>query len=115
MKPALPLLAPCLALMLATLASPGFAADEGQAAVDAIGRVNGVALACQQPALVSRARNAVINIAPKTRGYGEIFETATNAAYLEQGQGKACPDVQTLVNDLGAAEKRLQAAFPPAR
>jgi hypothetical protein len=109
------LAAPLFALTLCAFTVPGFAADEGSAAVDAIGRVNGVALACQQPALVSRARNAVINIAPKTRGYGEIFETATNAAYLDQGQGKACPDVQTLLNDLGAAEKRLQAAFPPAR
>ncbi len=111
MKTALPL----LALLLASLATPSFAADEGSAAVDAIGRINGVALACQQPALVSRARNAVIDTAPKTRNYGEIFEAATNAAYLEQGQGKACPDLPTLRDRLGAAEKRLQAAFPPAR
>lgn len=106
------LAAPLFALALCSLPLAGLAADEGSAAVESLGRLNGVALACQQPALVSRARNAIINIAPKTRGYGEIFEAATNAAYLEQGQGKTCPDVPSLIKDMGAAEKRLQAAFP---
>lgn len=100
-----------LALSLGAIAGPSFAADEGSAAVQAMGRLNGIALACQQPALVSRARNAVITTAPKTRGYGEMFETATNAAYLEQGKGATCPDAATLASDLAAAEKRLQASF----
>ncbi|MDP2881799.1 MAG: hypothetical protein Q8N89_09480 [Azonexus sp.] len=104
--------APLFALFLASFAQSGLAADEGTAAVEAIGRLNGIALACQQPALVSRARNAVITIAPKTRGYGEIFENATNAAYLEQGKGATCPDAASLASNMAAAEKRLQASFP---
>lgn len=104
-----------LALTLGALANGSFAADEGSAAVEAIGRLNGIALACQQPALSSRARNAVITTAPKTRGYGEIFETATNTAYLEQGKGTTCPDAATLASNLAAAEARLQASFPPAK
>jgi hypothetical protein len=42
----------------------------------------------------------------------ELFENATSAAYLEQGKGAACPDTSTLANNIAAAEKRLQAAFP---
>ncbi|TXT30832.1 MAG: hypothetical protein FD131_1518 [Rhodocyclaceae bacterium] len=104
--------APLLALTLCAIANIGQAANEGTAAVEAIGRLNGIALACQQPALVARARNAVITIAPKTRGYGEAFENATNAAYLEQGKGASCPDAATLASNMAAAEKQLQASFP---
>lgn len=107
--------APLLALTLCAIANNSLAADENSAAVEAIGRLNGIALACQQPALVARARNAVITIAPKTRGYGEAFENATNAAYLEQGKGATCPDAATLASNMAAAEKRLQASFAAAK
>ena len=109
------LAAPLLALALAGLSHYGIAADEGTAAVQAIGRLNGIALACQQPALVSRTRNSVVTTAPKTREIGEAFENATNAAYLEQGKGGACPDAASLASNVAAAEKRLQAAFPAAK
>jgi hypothetical protein len=104
---------PLLALTLATLSTNGMAADAdaGTAAVEALGRLNGVALACKQPALVARARNAVITAAPKTRSYGEIFENATNASYLEQGKGAVCPDAATLASNIAAAEQRMKSAF----
>jgi len=99
-----------------TLSSPAaFAGDAGTTAIEALGKVNGIALACQQPAVASRARNALVTTAPKTRANGEIFENATNAAYLEQGKGVACPDAATLANLVGAAEKGLQSAFSGAR
>lgn len=108
-----------IALFLAALAASAAAQaadapppNEGLAAVEALGRVNGLALACQQPALSSRARNAVITVAPKTRGYGEAFEAATSAAFLEQGKGASCPDAIGLNQQLAAAEARLKAAFP---
>lgn len=106
---------PILALALAAASHSAFAVDEGTAAVQAIGRLNGIALACQQPALVSRTRNSVVTTAPKTREIGEAFENATNAAYLEQGKGAACPDAATLASNVAAAEMRLQAAFPVAK
>jgi hypothetical protein len=74
-----------------------------------------MALACEQPAISSRARNAVTSTAPKTRANGEAFENATNAAYLEQGKGAPCPDAAALNTALGGAEKNLQAAFPASR
>jgi hypothetical protein len=107
--------APLLALALASLTQTSFAADAGSEAVEALGRLNGVALACQQPALVARARNAIVTVAPKTRGYGEAFENATNASYLEQGKGAACPDAATLASNISAAEQRLKSAFAGTR
>ena len=40
------------ALSFATI--PAFAADAGSMALTAMGEINGIALACQQPAIVSR-------------------------------------------------------------
>ncbi len=110
------LIAPLLALALSSLSHAALAADQGKAAVSALGELNGIALACQQPALVSRARNIIVTTAPKTRDYGEVFENATNAAYLEQGKSKTpCPDAVTLAARIAAAEKNLQAIFPVAQ
>ncbi len=103
------------AALLAVSALPVRAADPGTAAIEAIGKVNGMALACEQPAIASRARNAVTTTAPKTRANGETFENATNAAYLEQGKGAPCPDASALNAALGDAEKKLQAAFPASK
>jgi hypothetical protein len=100
------------ATLLSLSTTQAFAVEEGAAAIEAIGKVNGMALACQQPAIASRARNALVNSAPKTRANGELFENATNAAYLEQGKGAACPDTASFSKALGEAEKNLQAAFP---
>jgi hypothetical protein len=105
-----------LAATLLSLSMPqAFAAEQGAAAIEALGKVNGMALACQQPAIASRARNALVTTAPKTRTNGELFENATNAAYLEQGKGAACPDTASFSKALGDAEKNLQAAFPVAK
>jgi hypothetical protein len=101
------------ALALALNIAPASAADEGSAAITAMGEINGVALACQQMAIASRARNAITTTAPKTRGHGELFEESTNASFLDFGKNKkTCPDITTLVQRLTDAEKRLSAAFP---
>ncbi len=99
----------CLLGTLATLSLPAAATPANpaiEAAVSELGRLNGSALACKQPALVSRARNAVQTTAPKTRSYGEVFENATNDAFLAQGKA-VCPDSQTLASRIAEAETRL--------
>lgn len=101
-----------LILVALILAPATHAADNAAAAIAALGTINGIALACQQPAVASRARNAMTTTAPKTRDNGERFETSTNAAFLDQGKGAPCPDAATLAARLTEAEKRLQAAFP---
>ena len=98
-------------LTRAALAADPAANAEGLAAVEELGRINGTALACAQPAVVSRARNAVMAGAPKARHYGEAFEAATNAAFLAQGKGAECPDGAVFSRRLEAAEKQLQTAF----
>ncbi len=109
------IIAPLLVLSLCAIGNSSAAADEGGEAIQAMGRLNGIALACQQPALVSRARNAVITTAPKTRGNGEVFETATNAAFLEQGKSGNCPDAASLSKEIATVEKRLQESFAAPR
>lgn len=104
---------PIIALALALNMAPVSAADQGSAAISALGEINGIALACQQMAIVSRARNAITSTAPKTRGNGEIFETSTNASFLDFGNNKkTCPDSAALAQRLSDAEKALTAAFP---
>lgn len=110
----MPFLFALVAAVAAVAAEPPPAAP-GLTVVEDLGRINGIALACAQPALVSRSRNAVINGAPKTRAIGEAFENATNAAFLKQGQGQACPDAPTLAGQLEGAEARLKQAFPPGQ
>ncbi|MBK7899675.1 MAG: hypothetical protein KA603_05885 [Azonexus sp.] len=102
----------CCVSFLAVLPAAQAVEPAAVAALEELGRINGLALACRQPALGSRARNAVTTGAPKLRDYGEIFEKATQDAYLAQGQGAACPDGKTLSQSLDQAESALRAAFP---
>lgn len=83
-----------------------------RSSVDSLGRLNGQALACQQMALSTRLRNILIHDAPKERSVGEVFEAATQAAYLAQGQGgQACPDARTLAKQVETAAAELQRAL----
>ena len=102
-----------LALAIALNITAVQAADEGTAAITHLGELNGTALACQQMALVARARNAIVTSAPKTRDIGEIFEAATNASYLKFGnEQKPCPDSASLAQQINVAEQRVAATFP---
>lgn len=77
--------------------------------IDALGQLNGQALACQQMALSTRLRNILIYEAPKERSVGEAFEQATQEAYLAQGQGgQACPDSKTLAAQIETATLELR-------
>lgn len=100
--------AACTFLVLGLAHAEAPAAD-ALAPVAALGRLNGVALACQQPALTARLREIIIGQAPKTRAVGEAFEAASNRAFLDQG-GRACPDGKTLAGEIAAAEAGLKAA-----
>jgi protein SCO1/2 len=79
-----------------------------QATVEAIGHINGQALACGHSDVVSRAKAIVIARVAKTRNLGEIFEQTTNAAFLAQGLKKeTCPERAALTVKLEAAAKPL--------
>lgn len=101
--------------LLFSLAGGALAEDAGTAAISTLGRLNGVALACKQPALTARVREAIISAAPKTRESGETFERATNDAYLAQLEaGGTCPDAKTLNSQIDAGEAALKQAYRPA-
>lgn len=81
-----------------------------RARIETLGQLNGIALACGQPALSRRLKEIIIEEAPKERGVGEWFEQATHQSFLDQGTRKqSCPDSRTLAADVDAAAKALRA------
>jgi|GEM_PF-148929 len=81
------------------------------AAVQELGGINGVALACGLKEVVTRAKTLMIMRVPKTREYGEIFEKATNDGFLAQSvSNKPCPHRATAVAQLETAARPLPAA-----
>lgn len=91
------------------LADPAVGLD----AIEDLGRLNGRALACGQMAVSGQVKALMIKHAPKTRRYGEVFEEATNAAYLAQGgeQGN-CPSPAEFASQRDQVATRLQTALP---
>lgn len=87
--------------------------ERGLAALQALGSLNGQALACSQMTISGQAKNLMIKHAPKTRRYGEVFEEATNRAFLQQGQGqKACLQPLEFTRQLNDLADLLQATLP---
>jgi hypothetical protein len=103
---------------LALIVGPAVAAepDAGIAVIQDLGRVNGQALACSQMATSGQAKKLMIKHSPKTRRYGEVFEEATNAAYLEQGKDQdSCPKLTDFSARITEISGRLQATLPAAQ
>jgi hypothetical protein len=89
--------------------------DLGVAEVEALGTQNGYALACRDFAASKAVKDLVIRLVPKTRRFGIVFESATNAAFLSQTQsGDACPSEVERSARLTELEARVRQVFPPA-
>lgn len=88
--------------------------DAGLAEIQALGRINGQALACDYADTASRIKTVMIQHAPKSRRYGAAFEEATNKAFLDQSRKEmtTCPDGPTLSGQVDEATQRLLAAVP---
>lgn len=112
MKP----IALCLSLALLALPVAAESQDAGLSALQDLGQLNGQALACSQMAVSGKAKSLMIRHAPKTRRYGEVFEEATNAAFLEQGKIEGgCPTATVFTARLSVLTARLQASLPAAQ
>lgn len=112
MKP----IALCLSLALLALPVAAEPQDAGLSALQDLGLLNGQALACSQMAVSGKAKALMIRHAPKTRRYGEVFEEATNAAFLEQGKiANGCPTATVFAGRLSVLTARLQASLPAAQ
>jgi hypothetical protein len=103
-------------LLVATglaFADPNESIDIGVTEVKTLGSLNGTALACRQYAASNEAKAMMIRYAPKTRRYGALFETATNAAFVAAAKdGAPCPTEADLFGLLAESETALQAVFP---
>jgi len=106
-----------LALCLLGLALPVAAdssVDAGLKEVRDLGLLNGQALACSHTQVASRIKKIMIQHAPKSRRYGEVFEVATNEAFLAQVKKDSaiCPDAPALASQAEAVTALLLSAVP---
>ena len=105
-------------LCLLSLAFPAVAAissaDPGLTEIADLGRLNGQALACSDTKTIAKIKEIMIKLAPKSRRYGEVFETATNEGYLAQAREdqSTCLKGTALASQVEEVAKRLQAALP---
>lgn len=77
--------------------------------VTALGTLNGVALACGQPALSARIRELIVSHVSRDRETGVLFETATTDAFLNQGkEGVICPDGKSIADQIENEARLLQ-------
>ena len=105
------LLSASLALLAGSAQAENQVGSALLAQVSELGRLNGVALACGQPALTARLREIMVNSVPKTRELGEVYEQASNAAFLAQGlHGAKCPGGKVLAEQVDVARQQLSGA-----
>ncbi|MEZ5628206.1 hypothetical protein [Denitromonas sp.] len=98
-------------LALSALFAAGPArADTGNDLIAELGAANGVALACKHTTSVSAIKVVMIHTVPKTRANGEVFEAATNEAFLGQS-GEPCPTETDLSQRVHGIDTRLKAHF----
>ncbi len=107
-----------LPLAWLAVASSGHAADvtdataeaEARAAVAELGQLNGLALACREPELSGRAKRLMLDHVPKLRDWGELYENATNGAFLAPPGG--CPETALLRVRLELVAARIGRLLP---
>lgn len=102
-----------LALVLVPVARAAAPADveaEARTAVAELGRLNGLALACGQAETSARAKRLMIDHVPKLREWGEIYETATNGAFMAPPGG--CPEASSLRVQVELVAARLVRLLP---
>lgn len=105
-----------LMLFILSIALPVGAVDSADRVlteVQVMGHLNGQALACSQPEVVTRIKVLMIKFVPKSRLYGAAFETATNEGFLVQTKNEqaTCQDGTLLFEQVEETAKRLQATL----
>ena len=114
-----------LGLISISLASPGVAdtpdvpppqeapgALLGATEVEALGQLNGQALGCRYFTTSKTAKALMMRFVPKTRAYGALFESVTNAAFVAQTKaGTPCPNEAALGMRLPELATALEQRF----
>jgi len=106
-----------LLALLSVLAIPAHADDAdaaaGMAAVTDLGQLNGRALACGDKDASAKAKQLMLQHAPRTPRYGTAFEQATQQGFLSQVQGQtACPAAPAFAQDIEQLAAKLRASLP---
>lgn len=102
-----------LVVMLVAQVPVALATPEGEAALRQLGAVNGVALECGHLGQVRRIKQAVVDVVPKQRYYGALFEQATHDGFLAFIEAqRACPTEVGLAAEVDTAVQQLKRAFP---
>ena len=104
-------------LTLALASGTGHAADAeaGLLAIQALGGVNGQALACSEAAPAARAKQLMLAHAPKTQRFGAAYDEATQEAFTAQTRsGKPCADATEFTARLNQLALQLSEALPVA-
>jgi hypothetical protein len=82
------------------------------AAVEELGRLNGIALNCRYFDQVKRIKQILIDNLPKRRELGQVFEERTDVSFKEAIQsGAACPSPAAFADDVGKAGDELARIF----
>jgi hypothetical protein len=102
-----------LLLGLCAFVSAAHAADMGLDEVQALGRLNGQALACSQTENIHRIKAVMIDHAPKSRQYGATFEQLTHEFFLlRSSEQEACVDAPLIALQVEDLAARLSTMFP---
>ena len=104
-----------LLLLAALAAAPAVRSDdaaetEARAVVAELGQLNGLALACREPELSGRAKRLMLDHVPKLRDWGELYENATQQAFLTPPGG--CPETALLRVRIELAAARIARLLP---
>lgn len=85
----------------------------GLTEIDALGQINGTALACQDLATTRRAKALMVRHAPKTERYGSRFDDATQQGYRAVIDGRSpCPEASAVDSRLNTLAQQLQSMLP---
>lgn len=100
-------------LGLSTFVSVAHAANKGLEEVQALGHLNGQALACSQKENISRIKAVMISLSPRSRQYGAAFEQITHESFLvRSGEQEACGDAPVIALQVESLATSLRAMFP---
>jgi hypothetical protein len=84
----------------------------GAAEVETLGQVNGQALGCRYFRTSKTAKALMMRFVPKTRAYGALFESVTNAAFVAQTkEATPCPSEAALGMQLSELATALEQRF----
>ena len=99
-------------LALSAFITTTHAAEKGTKEIEALGQLNGKALACSQTENISRIKAVMIKHSPKLRYYGAIFEKTTEESFMNRSQDQdACVDAPLIALQIEDIEKRLVSLF----